>query len=79
MQKIRQFVYGVWTAVQRRFLPVLHCLSSAMHLCSSLFLALVKRLGEIRQQCEQDSSRLVEAGLTVSVVGCSTVSCNNQV
>jgi len=33
--KIRQFLYGVWTAVQRRFLPVLHCLSSAMHLCSS--------------------------------------------
>ena len=33
--KIRQFLYGVWTAVQRSFLPVLHCHSSAMHLCSS--------------------------------------------
>jgi len=34
---------------------------------------------EIRQQCEQESSGLAEAGLTVSVVGCSTESCNNHV
>jgi len=35
--KIRQFLHGVWTAVQRRFLPVLHCLSSAMHCVLVLF------------------------------------------
>jgi len=36
--KIRQFLDGIWTVVQRCFLSVLHCLSSAMHLFSSLFL-----------------------------------------
>ena len=33
--KIRQFLDGIWTVVQECFLPVLHCLSAAMHLFSS--------------------------------------------
>ena len=39
--KIRQFLGGIWTVVQECFLPVLYCLSAAMHLFSSLLLFLV--------------------------------------
>ena len=46
--KIRQFLDGIWTVVQECFLPVLHCLSAAMHLFSSLFVCM-SRYGSRRR------------------------------